>query len=91
MSSYTAAEARARLSEVLDEAQSGPVEITRRGKPAAVLLSQEEYRRLSGKPGLMDAIQACRVRHADTLAEMTNADFPAPPKRSPSRDIDPWR
>ena len=62
MPSYTVSEARERLSEVLDEAESGPIEITRRGRPAAVVLSQQEYRRLSGKTGLMAA----------------NNDFPSP-------------
>jgi len=91
MPTYTVSEARERLSDVLDEVESGPIEITRRGRPAAVVLSMQEYRRLSGKPGVMDAIRAWRKRHADTLAEMTNEDFDAlRPRRSPGRDRDPW-
>jgi prevent-host-death family protein len=47
--------AKAQLSEVLRRAQKeGPQSITLRGKPAAVLMSQEEFDRLRGegeKPG----------------------------------------
>lgn len=38
-------------------AQSGPVFITDRGKPAHVLLNIEEYRRLAGSPrNIVDAL-----------------------------------
>jgi len=42
------AEARASLSTLLDEVQAGnAVELTRRGKPVAVLISSQTYQRLS--------------------------------------------
>lgn len=39
-------EARNRLSQWLERIREGPITITRRGKPVAVLASPEEYDRL---------------------------------------------
>ena len=49
---YSIAEARDRLSGIVHEVEEGqPVELTRRGKPVAVVMSFEEYkRRTAGKP-----------------------------------------
>ena len=45
-------DAKNRLSEVVDTAIArGPQAITRRGKDAAVLLSMEDFRRLTGATG----------------------------------------
>jgi len=47
---YSIAEARANLPDVVDAAASGlGVELTRRGKPIAVVLSVEQYEMLQGK------------------------------------------
>ncbi len=47
-SKYSVAEARAQLPRLLDEVESGhKVELTRRGKPVAMLVSIEDYRRLT--------------------------------------------
>ena len=49
--SYSVAEARAALPEVINEAKRGAVvEITRRGKPEAVVISLGEYQRLTASP-----------------------------------------
>jgi prevent-host-death family protein len=46
---YTVAEARDNLAGLVHEAEGGTaVEITRRGKPVAVLLAIEDYERLAG-------------------------------------------
>ncbi len=46
-------EAKAGLSAVVDQAQQGKASvITRRGKPAAVVLGYEQWRRLSRVPSL---------------------------------------
>jgi prevent-host-death family protein len=46
---YSIAAARAQLAELVDQAESGKdVELTRRGKKVAVLLSAAKYARLSG-------------------------------------------
>ena len=48
-SKYSVAEARAQLPKLLDEVELGhEVELTRRGKRVAIMLSIEEYERLSG-------------------------------------------
>ncbi len=50
--SWTVAEAKAKLSEVIDQAQSqGPQIITRHGRSAVVLVSFEEWERKSKRVG----------------------------------------
>jgi prevent-host-death family protein len=49
MKRWTAHDAGARFSELLRAAEKRPQRITVRGKPVAVLLSDREYRRLSGE------------------------------------------
>jgi len=45
---YSIAEARANFASVVHEAENGErVELTRRGKPVAVLISLDEYQKLS--------------------------------------------
>jgi prevent-host-death family protein len=47
---YSIAEARRSLPTVVDEAESGgEVELTRRGRPVAVVISVEEYERLKSR------------------------------------------
>jgi prevent-host-death family protein len=47
---YSIAEARAHLPRVVDQAEAGvQVELTRRGRPVAVLISRREFDRLRGK------------------------------------------
>lgn len=47
---YSIAEARDQLPRVIHEVESGQyAELTRRGKPVAVLLSVHEFRRLAGQ------------------------------------------
>lgn len=46
---YSIAEARKNLPSIVDKAESGAeVELTRRGRPIAVVVSVEEYSRLRG-------------------------------------------
>jgi len=50
--SWTVAQAKARLSKVIEQAQmSGPQTITKRGKSAAVLVSAKEWARKSKRTG----------------------------------------
>lgn len=52
MDSWTVAKAKARLSELLDQAQSqGPQTITRHGHKAAVVVSVEEWERKTKRVG----------------------------------------
>jgi len=46
---YSIAEARSRLPTIVDQAESGvEIELTRRGRPVAVLVSHREFERLRG-------------------------------------------
>lgn len=52
MGSWTVAEAKSRFSEVVDRARSeGPQRVTRYGRPAAVIVSSEEWERRTARRG----------------------------------------
>ena len=49
---YSIAEARSNLPTIVDQAEAGQdVELTRRGKPVAVVISLREFARLRGERG----------------------------------------
>lgn len=48
---WTVADAKARLSEVIERAQTDPQIITRHGKPSAVMVSAEEWARKTERKG----------------------------------------
>jgi prevent-host-death family protein len=59
-------EAKARLSAVVDAAEQGePSLITRHGKPAAVVIGFEEWRRLSEVPSFARLLMACPIEEGD--------------------------
>jgi antitoxin Phd len=47
MKTIAATDAKNRFGELIDMAQSGPVRVQRQGRDVAVVLSPEEFRRLS--------------------------------------------
>ena len=52
-------QAKARFSELVDRTlKEGPQTVTRHGKPVAVLVPAEQYRRLSGKGKSLKAMLA---------------------------------
>ncbi len=59
---YSIADARNSLPALIHSVENGaPVELTRRGRPVAVLLSRSEYQKLKrGKSDLWEAIQEFR-------------------------------
>ena len=64
MKRVSVAEAKNTLPALLHEAESEPVEIVRRGKPVAVILSRANYDRLRGKnEGLWSALERFRAKH----------------------------
>lgn len=72
MKRVSVAEAKNTLPALLHEAEGGPVEIVRRGKPVAILLSRASYDRLRGKSeGVWAAIEHVRATH--NLAELDAA------------------
>ncbi len=64
-STYTVANARAKLSEIVDEVESGKeVELTRRGKKVAVVMSVARYAGLRGdRAAFMTAYGTFRAEH----------------------------
>lgn len=62
-------DAKANLSEVVDEAMQGkPAVITRRGKPQVVVISYKEWERLSNVPSFGRLLMA---------APLTDDDLPS--------------
>jgi prevent-host-death family protein len=67
---WTLAGAKARFSEVVDRAQTGPQTITRNGKPSAVVVSAEEWARKTVRKGsLAEFLLASPLRGADLELE----------------------
>ncbi|MBV9112821.1 MAG: type II toxin-antitoxin system Phd/YefM family antitoxin [Hyphomicrobiales bacterium] len=65
-STWTLANAKSHLSEVVDRAQRGPQIITRHGKPRAVIVSTKEWARKTARRGtLAEFLLASPLRHAD--------------------------
>lgn len=85
---YSIAEAREKLSHVIQEAEQGAkVELTRRGKPVAILLSLHEYERLSRKRGsFWESYQEFRRKYGDLDVDTADA-FADVRDPSPGRDF----
>ncbi|MGY3545148.1 prevent-host-death family protein [Bradyrhizobium sp. USDA 4472] len=67
---WTLARAKARLSEVVDRAQTGPQIITRHGRPDAVIVSAEEWARKTARKGtLAEFLLASPLRGAELERE----------------------
>ncbi|HEY3497030.1 MAG TPA: type II toxin-antitoxin system Phd/YefM family antitoxin [Polyangiaceae bacterium] len=62
---YTIASARAKLSDIVDEVEAGSeVELTRRGKKVAIVMSVTRYARLRGqRVAFMTAYETFRAGH----------------------------
>jgi antitoxin Phd len=74
---FSIAEAKNRLPTIIHYVEKGPsVELTRRGKPVAVLLSIQEYDRLSRKyTGFWNAITEFRRKAENKGIEISDSDF----------------
>jgi antitoxin Phd len=48
MRTISSIEAKNRFGQLLDAAQRAPVTVTKKGRPAAVVMSVEDYRRMRG-------------------------------------------
>lgn len=85
---YSIAEAREKLSRVIQEAEQGTkVELTRRGKPVAILLSLNEYERLSRKRrSFWESYQEFRGKYGELDVETADA-FADVRDPSPGRDF----
>lgn len=73
MKTMTSREANQDFGRAKREAKSGPVIITERGRPANVLMSYDEYRKLTGKPkSLFDLL---------AMPGQEDAEFEPPPRQ----------
>lgn len=63
--SYSVASARAKLADIVDQVEAGSdVELTRRGKKVAVMMSATRYARLRGeRVAFMTAYETFRSQH----------------------------
>jgi len=89
MDSIPYSEIRAHFAETIKwlEVREEAVYISRRGEPAAVLMSVAEYRRLTGgENSAGEALAAWRQRHADYLASPEAEEDPFANLRDPSPD-----
>ncbi|BAT58201.1 Phd_YefM protein [Variibacter gotjawalensis] len=69
-SAWSIADAKARLSEVVDRAQCAPQIITRNGKPSAVLVSTAEWERKTKRKGsLAEFFLSSPLRETDLDVE----------------------
>lgn len=74
---YSIAEARDNLASIVhDVEQKGPVELTRRGRPVAVLMSLGEFNRLrSPQGGFTERLAKLRTESGADLDGIDDADF----------------
>jgi prevent-host-death family protein len=87
MRAYSLAEARDNLTAIVrDVEKTSPVELTRRGKPVAVILSIDEYHRLTQPAGSFSSALERFREHTDV------ADMALGPEIFEGiRDADPGR
>lgn len=77
---WTVAEAKAKFSQVIEQARTGPQTITRNGRPAAVVVSAEEWERRTSRAGtLVDFLAASPLRGSGLETER---------RKDPPRDIE---
>jgi prevent-host-death family protein len=90
--SFTIAEARNNLSRLVRRSEElGPIGLTRRGQPVAVVLSQAEYDRLSAQdaqgPSFPEWVRQWREKYKDVIdSENLGKVFENVRDRSPGRD-----
>jgi prevent-host-death family protein len=84
---YSIAEARSHLSTIVDQAQAGQeIELTRRGKPVAVVVSVSEFARLRAeRPRFTDTYERFLAVHVLREVGVDSGYFTA------SRDLDAGR
>src|SRR5690242_5133899 len=89
MPQVSIAEARNHLPRLVQQAEAGEtVQITRRGRPVAVLLSQEEYGRLRGeRASFMEFLKQWRTEAAQGGGFAEDGDFENLRDNAPRREV----
>jgi len=87
--SYSVADARAHLPEILDAVEAGKeVQLTRRGRPVAVVLSQQRYEALRReRSNFGDAFRAFSATHAPQDIGLEADFFNSVRDREPGRRV----
>jgi prevent-host-death family protein len=92
MQEVSVAEAKSRLTSLLHEVEAGaPVQITRRGKAVAVLLSEAEYAALKAREptrGLWETISRWRAETVPDWPDLGPEEVDAWRDRTPAKDFD---
>jgi len=85
--SYSVAEARSRLAAIVKQVEAGvEVQLTRRGKPVAVLISHRQRERLrNDRPQFIDTYLAFLQRHSLKRAGVDPAFFQSMRSRNVGR------
>jgi prevent-host-death family protein len=67
MRTISAIEAKNRFGQLLDAAQRAPVTVTKKGRPAAVVMSVEDYERMRGAgwKRLLETMASARQQAAE--------------------------
>ena len=87
--SYSIAEARNRFTSILRDAEtSPPIEITRHGQTVAVILSWQEYLRLSAKKDFWDSYNSFREVFDLSELAIEPETFDGVRDLSPGREVD---
>ena len=86
---FSIADAKNRLPTIIHYVEKEPyIELTRRGKPVAVLLSIQEYERLSRKyTGFWSGVLEFRRKVEDEGIEISDRDFKGLRELSSGREI----
>jgi len=89
---YSVAEARGQLPRLLHAVEAGEqVEITRRGKSVAVVISMEDYKRLAGPTkSFAEAYKSWRQSVSDEDLDLDPGYWDSLRDRSPGRDVKLW-
>lgn len=74
--SWSVAQAKARLSEVIDRAKTSPQTITRNGKPSVVVVSAEEWQRKMARKGTLAEFLLASPLHGTDLDIERQRDEP---------------
>jgi len=92
MQSFSIADARSQLPKIIHTVEGGDVaQLTRRGKPVAVLLSLKEYKALlaQGKGSLLHALKAYRALKEDSNEDLSNQEIDNWRSKETGREL-PW-
>ena len=92
MQSFSIADARSQLPTIIHAVETGDVtQLTRRGKPVAILLSLKEYEALisNGQGGLIQALNAFNALKQDDKTGISDKQVDEWRDKSTGRDL-PW-